>query len=530
MLTILILIPIIGALFILPMNESTPQSIQQMKKFALTTTIINFFISLFVWYNFDSNTTQYQFITSLELTESLQFCQLNFGVDGISLYFLLLTTFISPIAILSNYNNILSPIAPLGATGSKSSIKLFLVSFLLLESLQICAFVSLDLLLFYIFFESVLPILFIVIIIFGAGMDRLRSAFLFFLYTLAGSLPMLLSILMIYNYIGTTDFQLISLSEISLESQKLLWLGFFIAFAVKTPLYPFIIWLPKAHSDSPLAGSILLAATILKLATYGYLRILIQILPDATHYFSPLIQSIAIISLIYASFSTIIQQDTKRLIAYSSVAHMAVVVLGLFSNTIQGIEGAILLGIAHGFVSPALFICVGGIIYDRTGTRIIKYIRGLTSYMPVFTILFFIFTLANTGIPLTLNFLGEQLSLLGIWQQNPIIAALGATGIVLSAIYSIFLYNRLSYGNYSPYLYGGGAAKNINSNIALANAPASINLKKLIQAEGTIIKDINRREYFLLIALLIPTVILGLFPNVILESLHLSVSSLLYIV
>jgi NADH-ubiquinone oxidoreductase chain 4 len=334
---------------------------------------------------------------------------------------------------------------------------------------------------------------------FGHGYDRFRSAFLLFLYTLAGSLPMLLSILMIYNYIGSTDFQLISLYEISLSSQKLLWIGFFIAFAVKTPLYPFIIWLPKAHSDSPLAGSILLAATILKLATYGYLRVLIQILPDASHYFSPFVQTIAIISLVYASFSTIIQQDTKRLIAYSSVCHMAVVVFGLFSNTIQGIEGAILLAIAHGFVSPALFICVGGIIYERTGTRIIKYIRGLVTYMPVFTILFLIFTLANTGIPLTLNFLGEQMSLLGIWQENPIIAAFGASGIVLSAIFSIFLYNRLSYGNYSPYL------------------------KKIV-------KDINRREYFLLLALLIPTVVFGIVPNILLDSLHLSVSSLLYFI
>ena len=517
MLILLILIPIIGALFILPMNETNSQNVSQMKKIALGSTILNFFISLFIWYKFDSNTTQYQFVSSVDLTDTLQFCHLNFGIDGISLFFVLLTTFVSPIAILSNYNNILignlntvNKIAIINIL-EKANVKLFLVSLLLLESLQICAFVSLDLLLFYIFFESVLPILFIVIIIFGHGMDRFRSAFLLFLYTLAGSLPMLLSILMIYNYIGSTDFQLISLVEISLESQKLLWLGFFIAFAVKTPLYPFIIWLPKAHSDSPLAGSILLAATILKLATYGYLRVLIQILPDASHYFSPLIQSIAIISLIYASFSTIVQQDTKRLIAYSSVCHMAVVVLGLFSNTIQGIEGAILLGIAHGFVSPALFICVGGIIYDRTGTRIIKYIRGLATYMPVFTILFFIFTLANTGIPLTLNFLGEQLSLIGIWQQNPIIAALGATGIVLSAIYSLFLYNRLSYGNYSPYL------KNTVNNTAY---PLDIEP----------VKDINRREYFLLIALLIPTVILGIFPNVLLEALHLSVSSLLYII
>jgi proton-translocating NADH-quinone oxidoreductase chain M len=481
MLTSLILIPIIGSLLILLIQENTDQGKKEMKQIALTTSLINFFISLFIWYQFDSNTTQYQFVSEFN---QLKFCHLNFGVDGISIYFVLLTTFVTPIALLSNYTNI------------NKNLKIFLISFLLLESLQICAFVSLDLLLFYIFFESVLPILFIVIIIFGHGNDRFRSAFLLFLYTLAGSLPMLLSILVIYSYIGSTDFQLISLYEISLESQKLLWLGFFIAFAVKTPLYPFIIWLPKAHADSPLAGSILLAATILKLATYGYMRVLINFLPDATNYFSPLVQTVAVIAIIYASLSTIIQQDTKRLIAYSSIAHMGVVVLGLFSNTIQGIEGGILLALAHGFVSPALFICVGGIIYDRTGTRIINYIRGLVIYMPVFTILFFIFTLANTGIPLSLNFLGEQLSLIGIWQQNPIIAALGATGIVLSACYSLFLYNRLSYGNLSPLL--------------------------------TPVKDLNRREYYLLISLLIPTFILGIFPDVILNSLHISVSALIF--
>lgn len=227
-----------------------------------------------------------------------------------------------------------------------------------------------------------------------------------------------------------------------------------------------------------------------------YIRVLINFLPDATNYFNPLIQTIAVITIIYASLSTIIQQDTKRLIAYSSVAHMGVVVLGLFSNTIQGIEGAILLALAHGFVSPALFICVGGIIYDRTGKRIINYIRGLVTYMPVFTILFFVFTLCNTGIPLSLNFLGEQLSLIGIWQQNPIIACLGASGIVLSACYSLFLYNRLSYGSYSPHL--------------------------------PVLKDINRREFFLLISLLLPTIIFGIFPNILLNPLHTAISALLY--
>jgi NADH-ubiquinone oxidoreductase chain 4 len=481
MITLLLLIPLLGSLLLLPISDNTIQGKTQMKKIALTTSLINFFISLFIWYQFDSNTTQFQFVSEFN---QLDFCHLHFGIDGVSIYFVLLTTFVTPVALLSNYTNI------------NKNLKYFLISFLLLETLQICAFVSLDLLLFYIFFESVLPILFIIIVIFGHGTDRFRSAFLLFLYTLAGSLPMLLSILIILSYIGSTDFQLISLTEISLEAQKILWLGFFIAFAVKTPLYPFIIWLPKAHSDSPLAGSIILAATILKLATYGYIRVLINFLPDATNYFNPLIQTIAVITIIYASLSTIIQQDTKRLIAYSSVAHMGVVVLGLFSNTIQGIEGAILLALAHGFVSPALFICVGGIIYDRTGKRIINYIRGLATYMPVFSILFFVFTLCNTGIPLSLNFLGEQLSLIGIWQQNPIIAALGASGILFSACYSLFLYNRLSYGSYSPHL--------------------------------PVLKDINRREFYLLISLLLPTIIFGILPNVLLNPLHTSISALLY--
>nr|YP_009142664.1 NADH dehydrogenase subunit 4 [Ganoderma applanatum]AKH60741.1 NADH dehydrogenase subunit 4 [Ganoderma applanatum] len=454
-----------------------------MKVIALSTSLINLFISILLWVQFDSNISGYQFI--LEFNE-LSFCHFNIGIDGISLYYVLLTTFITPIALLSNYKNIYK------------NVKYFLISFLILETLQIALFVVLDLFLFYIFFESVLPVLFIIIIVYGSGANRIRSALLFFLYTLAGSLFMLLAILQIYSYVGSTDFQFISLNEISLESQKILWLAFFLAFAVKTPLWPLTGWLYRAHADSPLAGSILLAGTILKFATYGYIRVLIQLLPDASHYFGPLIQTIAVVTLIYSSLATIIQQDTKSLIAYSSIAHMSVVILGLFSNSIQGIEGAILLSLAHGFVSPALFICVGGIIYERTGTRIIHYMRGLVTYMPVFTILFFIFTLANTGIPLSLNFLGEQLSLIGIWNHSPIVAAIGATGIVFSACYSIYLYNRLSYGLYSPHL-------------------------KPVQ-------DITRLEFHLLMALLIPSIILGVFPNVILDSLHLSVSSLLYVI
>nr|YP_009348166.1 NADH dehydrogenase subunit 4 [Hericium coralloides]APX41119.1 NADH dehydrogenase subunit 4 [Hericium coralloides] len=481
MIVTLLLLPILGSLYLATIPENSIENKNRMKRIALSTSLITFVCSLYLWVEFDSNISQYQFVYEFD---QLTFCHFNLGIDGISLYFVILTTFVTPIALLSNYSNI------------TNNLKYFLISFLILESLQIGLFVVLDLFLFYVFFESILPLFFIVIIIYGSGEARIRSALLFFLYTLAGSLFMLLAILQIYNYVGSTDFQLISLHEISLDSQKILWLAFFLALAVKTPLWPFTGWLYRAHADSPLAGSILLAATVLKFATYGYLRVLINFLPDASNYFSPLIQTIAIVTLIYASLATIIQQDTKALIAYSSIAHMSIVLLGIFSNSIQGIEGAILLALAHGFVSPALFICVGGIIYERTGTRVINYIRGLATYMPVFTILFFIFTLANTGLPLTLNFLGEQLSLIGIWERSPIIAAFGATSIVLSACYSIYLYNRLSYGVYSPHLKP--------------------------------VKDISRREFILLISLLLPTVLLGIFPNVILESLHLSVTSLLF--
>lgn len=485
MLSLLLFIPILGSILLLFVSDN-----EKMKKIALATSLVNLVLSVYMWVQFDSSTTQFQFVQSPNSIGdlALNFYQFNIGVDGISIYFVLLTTFITPIAILSNYNNI---------DNTSGGLKYFLISFLLLETLQIAVFVVLDLLLFYVFFESVLPVLFIIIILYGSGAAKIRSALLFFLYTLAGSLFMLLAILEINTYVGSTDFQLISLSEINLESQKLLWLAFFLAFAIKTPLWPMTGWLYRAHADSPLAGSIILAATILKLATYGYLRVLINFLPDASHYFSPLVQTIAIITIIYASLATIVQQDTKALIAYSSIGHMGVVILGLFSNTVQGIEGAILLALAHGFVSPALFICVGGVIYERTGTRIINHIRGLVMYMPVFTILFFIFTLCNTGIPLSLNFLGEQMSLIGIWERSPLVAILGATGIVLSACYSIYLYNRISYGSYSPHL------------------------KPL--------KDISRREFILLISLLIPTIVLGVYPNVILDSLHASITTLLYV-
>jgi NADH-ubiquinone oxidoreductase chain 4 len=459
-----------------------------MKKIALFVSLLNLFISVYMWFQFDYNITNYQFVYEFNTAQVLNFCHFHVGVDGISLYFVLLTTFITPICILSNWTDI------------TVKLKYFLISFLILETLQIAVFVVLDLFLFYIFFESVLIPLFFIVIIWGGSSKKFRAAFLLFLYTLAGSLFMLLAILFIYQNTGSTDFLYLSLTDISVNYQKILWLCFFISFAIKTPLFPFHIWLFRAHAEAPLAGSIILAAVILKLASYGFLRVLIPLFPDACLYFLPLVQTVASLTIVYASLSTLRQIDNKQLVAMSSVAHMGVVVIALFSNNIQGIEGGILLGISHGFVSPALFICVGGILYSRYHTRIIKYFKGIVNRMPLFTTLFFVFILFNTAIPLSLNYLGEFLSLTGVFLQSPFISILGASGIVLSAAYSIWVYTRISYGSYNNPVF---------------NLMGSI-------------KDINRREFYLLLPLLITTVVFGILPNIILDALHVSVSTVLY--
>lgn len=491
MLTLLLIVPLIGSLLLLPFNENSNNSESlilsrnKMRQIALAASLINLIISVVLWIQFDSSTSQYQFVTNIVPELGSTSLSINIGVDSLSIYFVLLTTFITPVCILSNWEDI------------NINFKYFLISFLVLETLQIGLFVSLDLLVFYIFFESVLIPLFLIIGIWGSGLVRIRASFMIFLYTLFGSLWMLLAIVvMAYNY-GSTDLQFIQWAgEISLESQKWLWLAFFISFAFKTPLFPVHIWLNWAHTSAPLGGSIILAAVILKLATYGFLRILLPIFPDATHFYSPLVQTLAVITLVYASLATLRQTDLKGIVALSSVCHMAVVILGLFSNTLVGIEGSILLSLAHGFVSPALFLCVGGILYHRFHTRTINYYRGIALVMPVFTIMFFLFTLFNMGVPLSLNFVGEFLSLSGIFQRNPIIGVLGSTGIFFSACYSIWMYNRISYGAYSKYL--------------------------------PVTKDVSRREFMLLLTLLIPTLALGVFPNTILDTLHLSVTTLLY--
>jgi len=495
MITLLLIIPLIGILALVPIEANSTKSESQMKRIALGTSMITFIVSMVLWSEFDSSSRDYQFTQDFStatlpqffhVSSAGNFANLKLGVDGISLYFVLLTTFITPICILSNWDSI------------KHNLKSFLIAFLLLETLLVAVFTVCDLLLFYIFFESVLIPLFLIVGIWGGSATRVRAAFLLFLYTLFGSLFMLLAFLVIYYNIGSTDFQVVSLlsNEITLDSQKLLWLAIFISMAIKTPLLPFHVWLPRAHAEAPLAGSVILAGLILKLATYGYMRILIQFLPDATAYFSPLVQTIAVVTLIYASLATLRQTDFKALVAYSSIGHMAVVVLGLFSNTIQGIDGAILLSIAHGVVSPALFILVGGVLYDRYHTRVIRYYRGVTAYMPVFSLLFFVFTIFNAAVPLSANWAGEMLCLTGAFMRNPVFAILGSTGIVLSAAYSIWLYNRISFGGWSPYL--------------------------------NYTTDISRREFMLLIPLLFVAVIFGIFPNIVLDQIHASASTLIY--
>jgi NADH-ubiquinone oxidoreductase chain 4 len=474
MLLSLFFIPLFGAFSLFFVNNKT-----LIKQITLGSTIINFFISLILWGKFDNNSSEYQFI---EDYAQISFCHLYVGVDAISLFFVLLTTFIFPIVILTSWEH-------------KNNIKTLFINFLLLESLLITTFIVLDLLLFYIFFESILIPLFILIIQFGDLLTKEKAGFLLLLYTLAGSLFMLLSIITIFILTGTTDFQVLSTVEFGSDIQKLLFIGFLIAFIVKTPLFPTHIWLGFAHVAAPIGGSVLLAGVILKLATYLALRVMIPYFPEASLYFTPLIFTLAVISIIYASLTCLRLIDVKAIIAYSSVSHMGVVVLGLFSNNLQGLEGAVILGLAHGVISPLLFIIVGEILYVRSHTRIIKYYRGIASTMPILSLIFFFATLANIGTPFSGNFIGEFMSYAGAFQINPIITIIGATGMFLSAAYSIWLFNRMAFGRASIYM--------------------------------STMPDVSRREFFVMLPLIIVSFILGVYPNIVLDALHLPLSSLL---
>lgn len=478
-LTTLLVLPLIGGavLFLLPKSQ-----IKFAKNFALAISCVNFLLSLILWIQFDNATAKFQFVDQFQW---LPLSNINFiiGVDGISLFFIILTTFLVPACMLVGWSSI------------KKYVKEYFIAFLVLESLMIAVFIMLDLLLFYVFFESVLIPMFIIIGVWGSRERKIRAAYQFFLYTLFGSVLMLLAILLIYFQAGTTDLQILLTTQFSEKRQILLWLAFFASFAVKVPMVPVHIWLPEAHVEAPTAGSVILAGILLKLGTYGFLRFSIPMFPEATLYFTPLIYTASIIAIVYASLTTLRQIDLKKIIAYSSVAHMNYVTLGMFSLNLQGIEGSIILMLSHGLVSSALFLCIGT-LYDRTHTRNIKYYGGCVQTMPIFSIFFLFFTLGNISLPGTSSFIGEFLILVGVFQTNTFVGTIAASGMILGTAYSIWLFNRVIFGNFKP---------NLLMNFA----------------------DLNRREVYMFIPFIIGVLWMGLYPEIYLESMHSSVSHLI---
>ena len=481
----LLLVPIAGIFIISGFfsYDKTKQSNLIIKTTALAVTVFELVLSLIIYILFDCSSKQFQFVQE---KYEMSYFDIYLGLDGLSIYFVLLTTLIMPISIISNWKSI------------TDNTLIFLIIMLLLETALLAVFLVLDILLFYIFFESILAPLFILIGIYGSN-ERVRASFQFFLYTLLGSLFMLLSIITMLSLIGTTDFDVLSKTNFLYTTQLFMFYGIFIAFAVKTPVIYLNGWLLKAHVESPLSGSIILAAIVLKLSLYGIFRLMLPLLPKALLTYTYLVFVIGVLTIIYASLSTIRTVDVKELIAYSSVSHAAVYLLGVLSNILQGIEGAIALGLAHGFVSSGLFICAGGVLYDRSSTRLITYYRSIAQIMPTFAILFFILSLGNCGVPLTLNFIGEFMSLYGVFERLPSAGVFASLSIIFSAAYTIFMFNRIAFAGSYP------------SGLWESYSP-----------------DVNKREYFILIILIIFTVLFGLYPAVILDTLHYASYNLLF--
>ena len=432
LLSIITFFPLLGVLFILlsPQQEKKISE-RNSKSLALWTSIITFIISLFLLYGFDSEVSSYQFYERVVIANGLMTYQL--GVDGISILFVMLTTFLMPFCILASWNSI------------KDRVESFMIAFLVLETLIIGTFCSLDIILFYLFFESVLIPMFIIIGVWG-GERKVYSAFKFFLYTLLGSVLMLAAMIYLYAHTGSTELIVISENlDLKNSSQYFLWLAFFCSFAVKLPMWPVHTWLPDAHVEAPTSGSVILAAILLKMGGYGFLRFSLPLFPEASHYFAPFVFTLSIIAIIYTSLVAYVQKDIKKLIAYSSVAHMGFVTLGIFTFNTQGIEGSIYQMLSHGLISAALFFCIG-IIYDRLHTRQIKDYGGLVSIMPNFAIFFMIFTMANVALPGTSGFIGEFLIVIATFSISKIAAIFAATGVILSAIYGLFLYKNVVFG------------------------------------------------------------------------------------
>ncbi len=430
LLSIVTFLPLVGAAFILLARGPEEIVARNARNAALWTTVITFAVSLLIWINFDNSTSAFQFVEKHEwLGAGINY---HMGVDGISMLFVILTTFLMPLCILASWEAI------------EHRVKEYMLAFLVMETLMIGVFCALDLVLFYLFFEAGLIPMFLIIGIWG-GKNRIYATFKFFLYTLLGSLLLLLALLYMYFKAGTTDIPTLMAFRFDADVQKWLWLAFFASFAVKVPMWPVHTWLPDAHVEAPTAGSVILAGVLLKMGGYGFIRFSIPMFPDASVYFTPLVFGFSVIAIVYTSLVALVQEDMKKLIAYSSVAHMGFVTMGTFSLTMQGVQGAIFQMLSHGIVSGALFLCVG-VVYDRLHTREISRYGGLANNMPKYAVVFMLFTMANVGLPGTAGFVGEMLTLVGAFKANTWVALIATSGVILSAAYALWLYRRVVFG------------------------------------------------------------------------------------
>jgi len=446
---------------------------------SIATSSIALILSAIVLARFDSNSYYFQEVVTYKLDAKLLNLSYSFGLDGISVHFFFLSALLVFLCILFIWN--------------ENNFKEYAINLLLIELFLLIIFSVLDLMLFYIFFEAILIPMYLIIGVWGSRERKIRAVYLFFFYTLCGSLLMLIGILYIYNQVGTLNLEYLLAWNFSLNEQLFLWFAFFFSFASKIPMFPFHIWLPEAHVEAPTVGSVLLAGILLKLGVYGFLRFSLTIFADASLYFSPLVYLLSIIGVIYASLSALRQTDLKRIIAYSSIAHMNLVTLGIFSFNVIGLEGSIIQSISHGFVSGGMFLLIG-ILYDRYHSRFLYYYGGIVHFMPIYAVLFLIFTLANIALPGTSSFTGEFLLLTGIYKTNVITAVVSALGVILSGGYSLWLYNRVVFGN-------------IKVNYTLK------------------FTDVSLREFSIMFPLFLFVLLMGIYPTYFLSYIHLASNS-----
>ena len=474
-LSLVTFLPLLGAALIAMLHADAKGNARWI---ALWTTLITFAVSIPIWTGFDKANPGFQFVESAAWLGALKY---KLGVDGISMLFVLLTTFLMPLCILASWESV------------EERVKEYMIAFLVLESLMLGVFCALDLFLFYLFFEAVLIPMFLIIGIWG-GKRRIYASFKFFLYTLLGSVLMLLAMMAMYSVGGTSDIPTLMTTKFPVQLQGWMWLAFFASFAVKMPMWPVHTWLPDAHVEAPTAGSVVLAAILLKMGGYGFLRFSLPMLPIASHDYAPLIFALSVVAIIYTSLVALAQEDVKKLIAYSSVAHMGYVTMGIFTFTVQGIDGAIFQMLSHGIVSAALFLCVG-IVYDRMHTREIAAYGGLVSRMPIYAFMLMIFTMANVGLPGTSGFVGEFLTLLGAFQANTWVAFFATFGVILSAAYALYLYRRMVFG-------------------------------EMVKPALMAITDMGPREISIMVPLVALTILFGVYPAPILDVTRASVKNL----